>query len=214
MNRKLEELAPEETSDQIVKIPEGEQKFPNPGLLYYYKQLDDRILWIDDEIDSSTLEVARLILLWNKEDKGIPVEERKPIKLLIFSYGGEAQACFSILDAIALSKTPVWTINMGAAMSAALLILLAGHKRYCLEKSTALIHSGSGSTSGTYEQTQAQQKDYDHFIKVVREFILAKTNITKQLFDKHRREEWYLYSEDQVKLGIVDEVLTDIDLLY
>lgn len=61
---------------------------PAPELVTYYRNLSNRTIWIDFEIDESCLEIERLILQWNKEDEGIPVEERKPIKLLIFSPGG------------------------------------------------------------------------------------------------------------------------------
>lgn len=197
-----------------LKIPTEDQKFPNPELLNYYIQLENRIIWIDDEIDGSTLEISRLILLFNKEDQGIPVEKRKPIKLLIFSYGGEGQACFSVLDAIALSKTPVWTFNMGAAMSAGLLLLLAGHKRFCLKNSTALAHSGSGGTQGTYEQTEAQMNDYKHFVQVMRDYIVDRTKIDQKTLAKHKKEEWYLYAEDQINYGVVDEIISDIDIFF
>ena len=74
-----------------VVIPETAEnlKLPDPDLITYYKNLDNRILWIDSEIDSQTLEFAKNILDWNREDKGKTQEERKPIKLLFYSYGGD-----------------------------------------------------------------------------------------------------------------------------
>jgi ATP-dependent Clp protease protease subunit len=147
----------------------------------------------------------------NKEDKDIPIEERRPIKLLLYSYGGDGQACFSLLDVIGLSKTPIHTINMGVAMSAGLLILLAGHKRFCLKNSTALAHSGSGGASGTFEQTEAQMKDYKRFVDTMRNYIIERTNIDTKTLNKYKTKEWYLYAEDQVKYGIVNKIIDDID---
>lgn len=60
---------------------------------------------------SSLIEIERKILQYNRIDKDTPVEQRKPIKLFIYSYGGELDAMFSFIDVVALSKTPVWTIN-------------------------------------------------------------------------------------------------------
>jgi ATP-dependent Clp protease protease subunit len=185
-------------------------QLPNPELLTYYRNLEDRVIWIDYGVDETILEVSKLIMHFNKLDKDIPVEERKPIKLLLYSYGGDGQACFSLLDIIALSKTPVWCINMGVAMSAGLLILLAGHKRYCLKNSTALAHSGSGGACGTFEQTEAQMKDYQRFVKTMRDYIIERTNIDTKTFNKYKNKEWYLYSEDQVKYHIVDKIVEDI----
>ena len=196
-----------------IAIPQDLENLllPNPQLLTYYRDLDDRIIWIDYGVDESILEVSKIIMYFNKLDKDIPVEERKPIKILLYSYGGDGQACFSLLDVIALSKTPVFTYNMGVAMSAGLLILLAGHKRFCLKNSTALAHSGSGGASGTFEQTEAQMKDYKRFVDTMRNYIIERTNIDAKTLNKYKSKEWYLYAEDQVKFGIVNEIIDDID---
>lgn len=200
--------------DELMKvlIPEGLEnlQLPSPELLTYYRNLEDRVIWIDYGVDETILEVSKLIMYFNKLDKDIPTEERKPIKLLLYSYGGDGQACFSLLDVIALSKTPVWCINMGVAMSAGLLILLAGHKRFCLKNSTALAHSGSGGASGTFEQTEAQMKDYKRFVETMRSYIIERTNIDTKTLNKYKNKEWYLYSDDQVKHHIVDKIVEDI----
>lgn len=186
-------------------------QLPSPELLTYYRNLEDRVIWIDYGVDETILEVSKLIMQFNKEDRDIPVEQRKPIKLLLYSYGGDGQACFSLLDIIALSKTPVWTVNMGVAMSAGLLILLAGHQRFCLKNSTALAHSGSGGASGTFEQTEAQMKDYKRFVDTMRNYIIERTNIDTKTLNKYKSKEWYLYSEDQIKYRVVDKIIDDID---
>lgn len=190
-------------------------QLPDPELVTYYRNLEDRVIWIDYGVDESILEISKLIMYFNKLDKDIPIEDRQPIKLLLYSYGGDGQACFSLLDIIALSKTPVWTINMGVAMSAGLLILLAGHKRFCLKNSTALAHSGSGGTQGSYESTEAQMKDYRHFVQMMREYIIEKTKIDQKLMNKKKSQEWYIYASEQVELGIVDKIIDDLDeILY
>lgn len=201
-----------ELDNVMVALPKNLEnlQLPSPELLTYYRDLEDRVIWIDYGVDESVLEVSKLIMHFNKLDKEIPVEERKPIKLLVYSYGGDGNACFSLLDIISISKTPVWTVNMGVAMSAGLLILLAGHKRFCLKNSTALAHSGSGGACGTYEQTEAQMKDYQRFVQTMRDYILERTNIDTKTFNKYKNKEWYLYAEDQVKYHIVDKIVDDI----
>lgn len=185
-------------------------QLPSPELLTYYRDLENRVIWIDYDVGESILEVSKLIMYFNKLDKDIHPEERKPIKLLVYSYGGDGQACFSLLDIIAISKTPVYTYNMGVAMSAGLLIILAGHKRFCLKNSTALAHSGSGGACGTFEQTEAQMKDYQRFVQTMRDYILERTNIDVKTFNKYKNKEWYLYAEDQIKYHIVDKIIDDI----
>ena len=201
---------PEQIEVRLPKQVENLQ-LPDPSLVTFYNNLEDRVVWIDYGIDEDILEVSRMILRWNNEDKNIPIEERQPIKLLLYSYGGDGQACFSLLDIIGLSKTPIYTINMGVSMSAGLLILLAGHKRFCLPHSIALAHSGSGGTQGTYEQTEAQMKDYQRFVKSMRDYILERTNIDAKTLSKNKGKEWYMYVDDQIKYHIVDKVVSDID---
>jgi len=202
-----------ETVKKYVPGGSGGSGLPNPKLLSFYSCRESRILWVDDEIDESVLEISRMILEYNREDAGIPVEQRKPIKILLYSYGGDGQACFELIDVMTLSKTPIYTVNMGVAMSAGLLILLAGHKRFCMPRSTALVHSGSGGTSGTFEQTEAQMKDYQHFVKMMRDFIMERTKIDPKTLAKNKGKEWFIYSDEQLSYGIVDEVVADVDTI-
>lgn len=200
----------------MIAVPENLEtmKLPDPSLLSYYKDIENRVLSIECEIGQELLEFSRMIIKWNEEDKDIPVEERKPIKIRIFSYGGELDACFSFISIMTLSKTPIWTYNMGVSMSAALLILLAGSRRFCLPMSTALIHSGSSGISGTAEQVIEASKNYKMRLNIMKDFILDKTQITPRLYTKNQKIDWYIPDTEQVSLGIVHEIVSDIESLF
>ena len=96
-------------------------------------------------------------------------------------------------------------------MSAAFVILLAGHKRFAMPRSTALIHSGSGSTQGTFEQTEAQMKDYKHSVELMRDYVVSRTKIDQKKLNKNKSIEWYMYADEQVSNGIVDKIITSTD---
>lgn len=201
------------TVDEILSalIPSNATaQLPDPDLLSYYKDLDNRVIWVGD-IDDSCVNISQQIIRWNLEDRDIPVENRKPIKIMIFSYGGDGATCFNIVDTILMSKTPVYTYNMGVAMSAGAIILMSGHKRFCTKYSTCLIHSGSGGATGTYEQSEAKMKDYKHFVNNMRDFIIERTQIDQKLLNKKKAEEWYIYSDEQESLGIVNSIIEDIN---
>lgn len=102
-----------------ISIPQNLEniQLPSPELLMYYKNLEHRVIWLDSNVDDMWLEYERKIIEWNREDKGIPTEERKPIKLMFFSYGGHMDINYSFIDLIQKSKTPIWGINMGQACS-------------------------------------------------------------------------------------------------
>ena len=184
---------------------------PSPEMMNFYVDEKERIFFIDFEIDQSLIEIERKILQYNRIDKNVPVEERKPIKLFIYSYGGELDAMFSFIDVVALSKTPVWTINVGISMSAALVMLLSGQKRFTLPHAMALIHSGSGGTQGTFEQSESVMANYKKQVGKMREYIMAHTNIDKKTMTKNQAKDWYLDADEQVKYGIVDKIADDID---
>lgn len=189
-------------------------QLPNPALKQFYEDLDNRIVWIDSELeDSNTIAVSKNILKWNREDANIPIEERKPIKILIFSPGGELYPTLGLIDTMLLSKTPIYTYNMGMAMSGGLLLLLAGSKRYALPRSSVLIHSGSSGQGGTYEQIEAQTEAYKKLMKIVKEYIIDRTKIDSKVYKKFSSKEWYLYAEEQVKYGIIDEIVEDLGVL-
>ena len=188
-------------------------KLPDPDLLGHYKDIENRLIWIDGDIDECLLQdVGGQILEYNRQDKGIPVEERKKIVILINSGGGVLDSTYATIAIIERSKTPVITVNMSMAHSAAGLILLAGHKRYCMPRSQMLIHSGSASgISGNYEDIQESTKAYKKIVEDMRTYIIEKSKIERSLLMKHSKSDWYLTDEEQINLGCADCELTDID---
>lgn len=194
--------------------PEANLQLADPQLVIDYKNSSRRILWIDKDIDDSLYAEMRQIILWNIEDEEakIPVEQRKPIVLIIHSYGGAIDAAFSLMDLISKSKTIVKTINFGSSMSAGCLLLLSGTKgyRYCMPLSTALIHEGQGGTSGSYDQVQSQNANYKHIMDTMKQWIMDHTEIDTKTMAKWKNKEIYLYAEDQVKYGVVDAVIDNL----
>lgn len=200
----------------IVAVPESVEnlQLPNPDLLTYYKDEKDRIFWIEGEIDDGLFELSKMILRYNVEDKDIPVEQRKPIKIFINSPGGDLDSTLAFIGLMNISKTPIWTIDACWAYSAAGLILMAGHKRYALPNTECLIHSGSGQLGGSYEQTAEQMKNYKYLVDKMREFILDRTKIDQKLFKKNSSKDWYIYTDEMLNLGIVDEIVNNLDILF
>lgn len=188
-------------------------KLPNPMLLDTYTDRKNRLIFIDYDIDDTLLrEVGRQIIEYNRSDKGKPVDERTPIVILINSGGGCLDSTYATIAIMETSKTPIITVNMNCAYSAAGLILMAGHKRYCMPRSQVLIHSGSAQgISGNYEDIQESTKSYKKMVEEMREFIISKTKIDKALMKKNQSRDWYLPTSEQIDLGVVDEIITDLD---
>ena len=63
-------------------------QLPDPYLVNYWRLADNRIYYINDEINEETLEIQKDIITINIEDRDKKVEDRKPIIILINSPGG------------------------------------------------------------------------------------------------------------------------------
>jgi ATP-dependent Clp protease protease subunit len=177
--------------------------------LLYSQELENRELYLPEEIDDSVIaEIVSHILRYNKEDEELPVEERKPIKLLINCYGGDVIACFSVIDTIKTSKTPVYGYNLGKAMSSGGLILMACHKRFSFKNAVVLVHQGYAGAQGTTGQVFDTVEFQKRIESRVKDFIIENTNITPRVYARKLKEEWYLFGDEALENGIVDELIT------
>ena len=199
----------------VIDIPKeiADIKLPDPDLLRFYKNQKSRIIYLDYIIDEDFIQlVGNQIIEYNIEDKGKPVEERKPIVILINSGGGNLETCFAVVGIIEQSKTPVTTVNLSSAHSAAGLILLAGHKRYCMPRSQMLIHKGSASgISGNFDEIADSMKSYKKIVDDMINLICDKSKIERKDITKNCKPDWFLSVEQQISFGAVDKVLDSLD---
>ncbi len=173
---------------EAIEIPAS--PLPSPDELSYYILEKDRKIYLESDIGQDSMVLERMILRWNMEDKGKPVNERKPIKVYIMSYGGDLDYMWSIVDTIQLSETPVITINMGVAASAAALIFLAGHERWMLPRAKVIIHEGSAQMAGDAVKVMDATESYRKELKRMKEFIMDRTEIPKTMMNKKRNNDW------------------------
>lgn len=186
-------------------------KLPDPGLLEYYKDVENRTLWIDSEIDEDILFLCKYIIRWNYDDIGLPYEERIPIRIMINSPGGEVDAAMALIDIFELSETPIYTYNIGGAHSAAGYIFMSGHKRFILKSSQILIHAGSvGGLSGSTGQVMDYVENFKILNEKIKNLIVSKTKITPATYKKNQTKEWFLNAEECVSCGVADSIIENI----
>lgn len=200
----------------VVDIPDNVEnlQLPDPSLLQFYKNYDNRILWIDDEVDNITLEYAKMIMQWNFEDaqNNLLPSDRVPIKILFFCPGGDLDVNNCLVDTISLSATPVIGVNVGEAASSGCFIYLACHKRYTFPTAQFLIHQGAGEFAGTYENVLAAIMNYQKQIEDLGQYVLSRTNIPEDVFYEHFSTDWYIDANEAVKLGVAkDGIITSLD---
>lgn len=189
----------------------GNTVLPDPVLLEHYQRLKYREIFLNTEIDDFLTEISMLIIKWNKEDKGIPVEQRKPIKIYIASDGGMVEPTMNFIDIVKLSKTPIYTIGMSRCYSSGGLMLMAGHKRFIFENTTFLLHDGGmgaiGDTAKVMDRIEFNKKQE----KKIKEYVLSRSNLDEKTYNKNYRKDWFLQSDEIIKYGFADKIIEDID---
>ena len=190
-----------------------------------YQDRQERRIYLNTAIDYSegvivvcessvAGEIAELILEYNREDKGKLPEERLPIKLYINSPGGDVTSGFAIISAIEISKTPVYTINIGQWSSMAFLIGICGHKRFSLPYTTFLMHDGSLIAAGSTNKVKDKMKFDERFEnEVIKAHVLKHSTMKPVEYDALACVEYYMLPKDALEHGFIDEIVTDIDTI-
>lgn len=186
-------------------------KLPDLAVVNLYKLTGERKIWFDLSVDANTLEWEKMILLWNLEDKGKPVEERKPIWIYLFNYGGSFDLEWSFIDLIDASQTPIYTVNMGVCASAAADIFIAGKKRFMTKNARTMLHQGSAGFQGDSQKIFDQVDDYKRQLEKTKQFILERTNISSRAYGTHLKDDWWLNAEECLKHGVCDALIENLD---
>lgn len=185
----------------------------DPSLVNFYSDLENRTYWLSDEINNYTFDLVQYIVRWNREDKDIPVEQRKPIRIIIDCPGGHLSVSETVSNIIKMSKTPVYGIALGYVASGATVIYLSCHKKFALPNSVFVLHKGSCSgVSGTYDEIVAFARDYEKQMETLINFYIDNTNYTEEEIEENIQTDWYIRTGEALEKGIVDKLVTDIDL--
>lgn len=152
--------------------------------------------------------VDSMIRFWNHydNDHDIPVEERTPIKIYIDSCGGSLTDTLTMVDAIKMSDTPIWTIVTGCAYSGGFFTAIAGHRRLAYPHASFLFHEGSAGNSGTSSQFENFSGFYKKQLKQLEDHTLSHTNISKERYDEIHKEDIWMTAEEALEFGVIDEI--------
>lgn len=193
---------------------EANLQLPSPTLVQYYNDIKNRVLWLDGEVDDTCLDFISQIIRWNKEDKDIPVEQRKPIRIYFYSPGGDLDIEETLVSLIKISKTPVYGYALGMVASAASLIYLSCHKRFALPNAYFILHRGScANVSGSYSEVQAAMSDYKEQIEKMERFYIENTLYPEEVIKEKIQSDWYIHSQEAKDYNVITDIIEDIDVL-
>ena len=119
-------------------------------------------------------------------DEFLASQSREPIKIYINCTNGSLDIVTTIIDAIKMSRTPVYTFNTGLVGSAALFVYLAGHKRYSYP--TAIFNfTPEMLTPAWIEEVDENESE-------------------EAQLNKHIKKDWWLTADDAFKTRFCNEI--------
>ena len=190
-------------------IPNVLEKKNNYERVYdlYSRLLEDRIIFITNEIDDNNANIIISELLY------LDSISHEDIYIYINSPGGSITSGMAIYDTMNYIKSDIVTICIGMAASMASILLSSGTKgkRYILPNSEVMIHQPLGGTSGQATEIKIHA---ERIIKLKNKLnsILSKntkTNIKKIEQDTER--DFFMNAEEALKYGLVDKIIKKLD---
>ena len=170
----------------------------------YSRLLNDRIIMLNDEVNSVTsgLVVAQLLFLEGQDPE-------KDISLYINSPGGSISDGMAIYDTMNYIKCDVSTICMGMAASMGAFLLAAGAKgkRLALPNSEIMIHQPLGGTG------RAQASDIEihanHIIHIKKKMNTLLSEMTGQpleIIEKDTDRDNFMTPQQALEYGLIDKI--------
>lgn len=179
------------------------------------KKVKDKTVLLNYEISQSKSDHILRDFLRFEEDfdeaKNNSDEKLPELTIIISSYGGEVDVANSIISYMEYLKSKgvfIITIACGFAKSSGMLIFMHGNRRIFMDKDyTALMwHQPKLSVR------DKKLDDYDDFgshslhkWKINEKYLINNTKVTRDILDKHKYEDWYIYYDEALELGIVTE---------
>lgn len=188
-------------------------QLPDPCLRNHYRDENERIYWVDNEINALTLDLVKFIIQCNKADAGKPIEERKRILIMIDSPGGSVEVLGSIIGAMKISKTPIYTCCYCTAYSAAADLLACGHKRFALPMTSMMFHMGSCAYVGSQNDVDKAKKFFDKMGKNIVDYVVSRTKFDSKFLKKLKTDDMYLNEEEALSYGVIDQVVDNFEEL-
>ena len=158
--------------------------------------------------DSSVERCMERLTAWDRQ------EPECDIQIVFNSPGGSVIAGMALFDFITgLSrrgggKHTITTLGLGYAASMAGILLQAGDRRQMGKQAWVLIHEISFSAIGKIGEVEDTTEWAKRICKRVVDIFASRSHMKKSYIEAHwKRKDWWISSEECLKLGIVDDVV-------
>lgn len=155
-------------------------------------------------MDGSVSACIKQLTTWMRNN---PASE---IEIIFNSPGGSIVAGMALFDFIQMLRIKghkVTTTALGMAASMAGILLQAGDVRVMGKESYLLIHEASFGAIGKVGEVEDTVALIKMMLTRVKNIFAARSHLSaKQIENRWRRKDWWLDSDEALKLGFVDEV--------
>jgi len=132
------------------------------------------------------------------------------LKLVINSCGGDLYQAFGLIDIMRASKIPIHTVGVGALMSAAFLIFLAGTigKRSLTKNTSVMCHQFSTYYEGKEHDVKASEKETRYIKQRMLDIIKDSCTMDEKTIKRKLLppSDVWLSAEECVELGVADAI--------
>lgn len=185
----------------LLPGPQGERAYD-----LYSRLLTDRIVFLGTAIDENVANLVVGQLLHLDADR-----PGAPISLYVNSPGGEMTGFFAILDTMQYLQSPVSTICVGQAASAAAVLLAAGEPglRFALPNARVLLHQPHGGAQGQSVDIEIQVREMVEMRERMVEVLVDATGKAAARLTADLDRDFILRGPEAVRYGVVDKILTN-----
>ena len=154
--------------------------------------------------EASVSECIDQLSEWSRLDPACDIE------IVFNSPGGSVIAGMHLFDhiqALKLKGHKVTTVALGMAASMAGILLQAGTNRVMGKEAILMLHEISSVAMGKVGEIEDTVKLIEIWMERVARIFAERSKLTPtQIKNRMRRKDWWLDSDEALKLGLVDEV--------
>ena len=173
-----------------------EDKFDLDKILF-----DKRQIFLYDVIDEeSSVKIIKELYALNSINQN-------PIMMYLNTPGGSCSDGLAIIDAMRTIESPVVTIVTNEVCSMGGHISVAGNKRICYPNSVWMAHDMSDCMEDYSGKIKYREEFLEKYYKLVENNLRKYTTLTEEELTKARNGELWLFADEMVTKGIVDEIL-------
>jgi ATP-dependent Clp protease protease subunit len=172
----------------------------------FSKLIDERIIFLSDEIDSDVCNIIKAQLLY------LDTESNEDISIYLDTPGGSVYSGLGLLDVMDYVKSDIVTVNTGLAASMGAVVLCSGTKgkRKSLKRSRTMIHQPLtyGGWMQQASDVEIEAKEMNHLKKELYKIISEKTGQSYDKVYKDGDRDYWMSAQDAKKYGMIDEIIT------